>query len=139
MMQGVTEDTPLWDEDDALDEAEKQAATGKPSKGGAAAAKQVPAATGAVVPSAKKAKAKAAAAKTSEEAAAVSPRSQPSSICQPLSVECVEYTADQSRGTRKVSDLKNLRVKLNLHEQAPAHPSTYRVIKGVCPWAAMHP
>lgn len=69
----MTEDTPLWDEDDALDEAEKQAAVGKPTKSSAAAAKQVPAATGAVIPSAKKAKAKAAAAKNSEEAAAVSP------------------------------------------------------------------
>lgn len=73
LVQGVTEDTPLWDEDDALDEAEKQAAVGKPTKSNAAAAKQVPAATGAVIPSAKKAKAKATAAKNSEEAAAVSP------------------------------------------------------------------
>ena len=78
MVQGVTEDTPLWDEDDALDEAEKKAAAGKPTKGAAAAAKQaapakkVPAATGAVIPSAKKAKAKAAAAKNSEAATKVS-------------------------------------------------------------------
>lgn len=71
LCQGVTEDTPLWDEDDALEEAEKKTAAGKPAAKQAAAAKKVPAATGAIIPSAKKAKAKAQAAKNSEEATKV--------------------------------------------------------------------
>lgn len=58
-MQSVSEDTPLWDEDDALDEAEAEAkAKAKPkAKAAKPAAK---AAAGAVVPKVKKAAAKAA-------------------------------------------------------------------------------
>ena len=87
---GVTEDTPLWDEEDALDTASGKSAAKKPGaaakkppgaagaaagkKGTAAAEKAEPktaAATGAVIPSAKKAKEKAAAAKNSDDAAKV--------------------------------------------------------------------
>ena len=62
-MQSVSEDTPLWDEDDALDEAEAEAqvkgkAKAKPAKTGAKPAAK--AAAGAVVPKVKKAVAKAA-------------------------------------------------------------------------------
>ena len=62
-MQSVSEDTPLWDEDDALDEAEAEAkAKGKPKKKAAkpAAKPSAKAAAGAVVPKVKKAAAKAA-------------------------------------------------------------------------------
>ena len=64
-MQSVSEDTPLWDEDDALDEAEAEAqakgkakAKAKPAEKAAKPAAK--AAAGAVVPKVKKAVAKAA-------------------------------------------------------------------------------
>ncbi len=83
---GVTEDMPLWDEEDALDSTSK----GASKRGGAATAKKAAAAaTGAVIPSAKKAKAKAAAAKNSEAAA---------KVCFTSCICCV--TANPTRGMR---------------------------------------
>jgi len=61
LLQGVTEDTPLWDEDDALDEAaEKASAKAKPAAKQAAAKPAAKPATEAIVPKVKKAVVKAA-------------------------------------------------------------------------------
>ena len=70
-VQGVTEDTPLWDEDDdALDEAaSKPAGKAKSAKPAATTA------TGAIVPKVRKAV--ASAAKSSAAAAKVSPQCSP--------------------------------------------------------------
>ena len=82
-MQSVSEDTPLWDEDDALDEVEAEGkAKGKPKKKAAKPAAK--AATGAVVPKVKKAVAKAA---KSGAAAAKVPHNEESATRKPV-IDC---------------------------------------------------
>ena len=85
-MQGVTEDTPLWDEDDALDAA---ATKEKPAKKKPAAKPAVKTATGAIVPKVKKAVTNAA---RNSAAAAKVGKWQMSSSCQAVPQEQVAHT-----------------------------------------------
>ena len=78
--QGVTEDTPLWDEDDALEEAEEAAsAKAKPAAKKAAKKPAAKAADSGVVPKVKKAVVKAA--KDSVAAAKVGPADKGEQLC----------------------------------------------------------
>ncbi len=77
-LQGVTEDTPLWDEDDALEEAEEASAKAKPMGKTAAKKPAAKAADSAVVPKVKKAVAKAA----KDSVAAAKVGSNPADLAQ---------------------------------------------------------